>query len=164
MLNFKTTLKGQSVSLIFLLILLMFGAGSAQSLPLDVFFAEGKTEEGFAYMAGGFGIGERDVMEEQSDDYNLKLIFAENSGIYLADVKLTVENENGQEIVNTTAPGPWFYIQLPPGRYDVTADFEGEVKKINNISVSESRQASRIFHWDLPSEPEHPQLALQQNQ
>jgi hypothetical protein len=112
-------------------------------------------------MAGGFGTDEREQMAEQSRDYNLKLVFAEKAGIYLADARIDIENEKGEEIVNITAPGPWFYIELPPGTYNVTARFEGNTKTIRNIPVSKSQQTARILHWDLPGEPEHPELLSQ---
>ena len=125
---------------------------------LDGSFTVAKTETGFPYMEGGVGIDERQLMAERDDNFNVKLIFAEKSGIYMADVKLVFTNQKGEEVVNTTAEGPWFYIQLPTGQYDVKASFAGRTKVIRNIPVSKSRQTSRIFHWDLPLEPEHPQL------
>jgi hypothetical protein len=104
-------------------------------------------------MAGGFGTDERQLMLEQSGKY-----FAEKAGIYMADTRVVIENEKGEEVLNMRAPGPWLYVQLPPGTYNVTASFEGNSKTIKNIPVSKSQQISRIFHWDVAGEPEHPQL------
>ena len=133
----------------------------AQSSSLSYPFTKSQTADGFRYMTGGFGIDDREQMTEQSRDYNLKLMFAEKAGIYLADARVAIENEKGEEIVNITAPGPWFYIQLPPGTYNVTASFEGNTKTIRNIPVSKSQQTSRLFHWDVAGEPEHPELLSQ---
>jgi uncharacterized protein YigE (DUF2233 family) len=121
-------------------------------------FRTAKTQEGFPYLTGGISIDERQLMAERDDEYNLKLVFAEKSGIYLADVKLGIFDQKGQQIAAVTAPGPWFYIQLPPGKYDVRASFDGRTKTIRSIPVLKAQQTSRIFHWDLPSEPEHPEL------
>ena len=132
--------------------------GAAGSLVTDHEFTAATTRAGYPYMAGGVSIDERQLMAELGDSFNLKLTFTEKSGIYLADVGLIITNQNGEAVVNTSSGGPWFYIQLPPGKYDVKASFAGRTKRISNIPVSKSRQISRIFHWDLPSEPEHPQL------
>jgi hypothetical protein len=132
---------------------------SGQSSPLS--FVKSQTAEGLPYMTGGISIEERQRMSEQSSGYNLKLIFAENAGIYLADVKVAIKNDHGEQIGDVTSPGPWFFIQLPPGRYYVNATFEGSTKAIRNVPVSKSQQSARIIHWDLPGEPEHPELLSQ---
>jgi hypothetical protein len=141
-----------------ILLALGISQAAADSSVFGHEFRTATTEQGFPFMAGGISVDERQLMVERDDKFNLKLVFAEKSGIYLADVKLGIFNQNGQEIAAITAPGPWFYIQLPPGRYDVRASFDGSTKTIRNIPVSKGQQTSRIFHWDLPSEPEHPQL------
>lgn len=132
--------------------------GSAGSPVTGYGFTTAETAKGFPYMTGGVGIDERQVMEQRDDPFNLKLVFAEKSGLYLADVRLRILNQDGREIAATAATGPWFYIQLPPGEYDVQASFDGKTQMIRNIEVSEAQQTTRILHWDLPSEPEHPQL------
>ena len=109
-------------------------------------------------MAGGVSIDERQLMAELGNNFNLKLTLAEESGIYLADVGLVITNQKNEEVVNTSVGGPWFYIQLPPGKYDLKASFAGRTKAFGNIPVSKYQQTSRMFHWDLPSEPEHPEL------
>ena len=50
--------------------------------------AKGATEQGFPYMSGGVGLDEREVMRSWGAAYNLRLSFAETSGMYLSDVKL----------------------------------------------------------------------------
>lgn len=132
--------------------------GAAGSFVTDHEFTAATTRAGYPYMAGGVSIDERQLMAELGNNFNLKLTFAEESGIYLADVGLVITNQKNEEVVNTSAGGPWFYIQLPPGKYDVKASFAGRTKTISDIPVSNSQQISRMFHWDLPSEPEHPQL------
>ena len=132
--------------------------GAAGSFITDHEFTAATTRAGYPYMSGGVSIDERQLMAELGDNFNLKLTFAEESGIYLADVGLVITKQSGEEVVNTSAGGPWFYIQLPSGKYDVKASFAGRTKRISNIPVSKSQQISRMFHWDLPSEPEHPQL------
>jgi hypothetical protein len=150
----------RALVLIASLILILLGTSRARadSAQLGIEPVAAKTQEGFPYLTGGISIDERQLMAERDDEYNLKLVFAEKSGIYLADVKLGIFDQKGQQIAAVTAPGPWFYIQLPPGKYDVRASFDGRTKTIRSIPVLKAQQTSRIFHWDLPSEPEHPEL------
>lgn len=110
----------------------------------------GSTEQGYGYMTGGIGLDEREVMQSWGGAYDLKLSFAETSGTYLSDVKLSIiEDEKGREMIRTTSNGPWFYVQLPPGTYTVKATFEDETKQIKNLHLAEGDRAMRLLHWDL---------------
>jgi hypothetical protein len=116
------------------------------------FFKQGTTERGFPYMSGGVGSGEREQMSKQSDQYNLKLVFAEDVGVYLADIRVLIRDQSGKELVNTVSGGPWFFLQLPPGRYDIEASFNGKTKRIHNLQVSQGQRVARTLHWDVPVE------------
>jgi hypothetical protein len=112
----------------------------------------GKTDEGVRYMMGGVGIGERDLMQSRAEEYNLKLSFAEKVGVYLADVDVVVEDRSGKKIISRKTNGPWLYLQLPPGTYDVKATFEGETKELKNVRVTSAARLTRVMRWDLPEE------------
>lgn len=113
---------------------------------------KGKTKQGFSFMSGGVGADERQIMEESGKGYNLKLSFAEKSGKYLSGVELVIADEKGKEIVRTTVNGPWFYIQLPAGRYNVTATLAGAAKRIKDLDVPGKTRVFRLLHWDLKEE------------
>lgn len=102
-------------------------------------------------MTGGVGTDERKIMQTWARDYNVKLAFAEISGVYLSDVELWIEKD-GREMVHETANGPWFYIKLPPGDYTVKATYEDETKQIKNLQVAEGHRVTRLLHWDLKEE------------
>lgn len=112
----------------------------------------GKSDAGVAYMMGGIGTGEREAMESQGEDYNLKLSFSEKSGVYLTDVGVVVENRNGKEVLNITTNGPWLYLQLPRGSYTVKSTYNGESERIENLRVTGGGRVQRIVRWDLPEE------------
>jgi hypothetical protein len=113
--------------------------------------SRGVTEQGLAYMTGGVGTDERKIMQSWAGDYNVKLAFAEMSGVYLSDVELWIEKD-GREIVHETSNGPWFYIKLPPGEYTVEATYEDETKQIKNLQVAKGARVARLLHWDLEEE------------
>jgi hypothetical protein len=110
------------------------------------------SDRGVAYMTGGVGIGEREIMESWGKDYNLKLSFTEKSGVYLADVGVVVEDRNGNEMINITTNGPWLYLQLPPGSYTVKTTYNDEARRIENLRVSGGDRVRRVVRWDLPEE------------
>ena len=142
------------------LLLAMSLAAFSPWVPTEAVFAEpssaqgrgivkGETKQGFSYISGGIGAEEREQMEKWAKAYNLELSFAVKTGQYLSDVSLTIEDEKGNAIVTTIAQGPWFYIQLPPGRYTVKATFEGQAKEIRDLQLSKDHHVSRVMHWDL---------------
>jgi hypothetical protein len=103
-------------------------------------------------MTGGVGIGEREKMENWAQNYNLKLSFAEEAGVYLADVGVVVEDQRGKQLINMTSNGPWLYLQLPPGDYTVRATVNGETKQSKNVHLENGTRVTRIMRWDLPQE------------
>jgi hypothetical protein len=97
------------------------------------------TAHGIKYMEGGVGIDERAVMDRIDKMYNLKLVFAEPSGPYLASVNVILENASGKKLMQTTAPGPWFFAKLPDGKYRIVATFRGE-KEVREVEIGRSLQ------------------------
>jgi hypothetical protein len=111
----------------------------------------GIAEQGFAYMTGGIGSAERETMDSWAGSYNLKLAFAETSGVYISDVELLIE-KNGRQLVRATTNGPWFYIKLPPGKYFVKATHEDATKQINNLQLAKGVRVTRFLHWSSEKE------------
>ncbi len=112
----------------------------------------GKTQQGYAYMSGGVGVEERNEMANQAKNYDLKLSFADRTGDYLSDVKVIIDDEHGNEIVNTTTNGPWLYIELPSGKYQVKATFDNRPEEIKNVQISKGHEIARLLHWDLANQ------------
>jgi len=115
----------------------------AESLPG---ITRGVTEQGSPYMTGGVGSGEREKMQSLAGEYNLKLSFAETSGMYISDVWLSIAKD-GRQILQTITNGPWFYIKLPPGVYTVEAAYENETKRIENLDIGKGDRVTRLIHW-----------------
>ena len=125
----------------------------------------GKTDKGYQYMSGGVGIGERAQMQKQARNYDLDLSFADAKGHYLSDVKVAITDEHGNQIVDTTTAGPLLYVELPSGKYNVKADFNGHTEEIKNLDVSKEHLLARLMHWQVAdqttakAEGTKPQLA-----
>ena len=109
-----------------------------------------KTEQGYAFMSGGVGIGERNVMQRKARAYDLDLSFANRQGQYLSDIKVIIDNEHGKQIVDSTTTGPLFYIELPPGKYDVKATFDNKTEEVKNLNISKNHSTKELLHWNVP--------------
>jgi hypothetical protein len=108
-----------------------------------------KTEQGYAFMSGGVGIEERNLMQRKAGGYDLDLSFADRQGHYLSDVKVVIDDQHGKQLVDSTTTGPFFYIDLPPGKYDVKASFDNKTEEVKNLNISKDHSTKELLHWSL---------------
>jgi hypothetical protein len=106
---------------------------------------EKTTMDGMQCISGGVGMGERQRMESMAADYNLKLVFAMDSGNYLADITVTITNSAGAKELMTTADGPWVYAKVPQGTYRIEAVHDGK-RKTKIVDAGSGMQVV-MFHW-----------------
>ena len=126
-----------------LLALAGMGSPLAQS---SVEGAQEVSDVGVPYISGGVGKHEREQLEAVAKDYNLKLVFAQSSGAFVAEVQVTVMDGTGSKVVDATSNGPWFFAKLPAGTYSVEAAYGG-VAKQSDASVPATGQRSVDFRW-----------------
>jgi hypothetical protein len=134
--------------------LLLFAANAlAQSSlqnPPGILMAA--TDQGVRYLTGGIGSEEREAMETLGTKFNLKLIFAELSGDYIAGVGAILSDQHGKELGRIITNGPWLYVRLSPGTYRVKATLDGVTQEIAKLRIREHGQVVRFMHWDLDEE------------
>ena len=94
--------------------LLLVPALAAQRLPMDAPFRVNNVDA----VCTGESLDTR--ADPRWNDYALKIEFAGPGGQYVGGETATIA-QNGKDILNVTCAGPWILLQLPPGRYDVTA-------------------------------------------
>ncbi len=122
---------------------------SAAEFPSGAMLTRGTTAQGFPYVTGGVSSEEREILEQSANVYNVRLTFAEKGGAYLSDVNLVITDTKAKEIVAILTNGPLFYIQLPPGRYDVSATFNNEAKKLKSLVVPKDKTVRQTLVWNL---------------
>jgi hypothetical protein len=107
-----------------------------------------------ACVTGGIGSTEREELQQQAGQYNLWLRTAANkSGAYLADIKIIVRDDKTKAVLlTTTLDGPWLFLSLPEGRYEVEAQYHDKakrseqiVKKVTDIKKGSQRQMMMYF-------------------
>ena len=104
-------------------------------------------QNGMTYLSGGIGEDEARAIE-QAQGYNLHMTFAigpENK--YVPDVEVTVQNASGQTLLTLSDAGPLVYVLLPPGKYNVVATRNGEVRR-DTAEVGSGAARKLVFHWN----------------
>lgn len=101
---------------------------------------------GIPYASGGVGTESIDRLNRVVGDFNLKLVFAANSGSYLSDVQVAISDGKGKELLSKTSLGPWFLVKLPAGKYRIVANFAGKAET-REITVGGEKLATIDFRW-----------------
>ncbi len=96
-------------------------------------------------VSGGIGDSGLDDITAVQNSYNLKLIFAEDNGAYLADIGVLIRDQKGNTVVNTTSGGPILLINLRPGTYLVSSTIAGETKT-QRVTVRGSGLSTHYVH------------------
>jgi len=134
-----------SVFQLFMLLLAL-----ASFSPLAANAQEDVLEPGFAngvpYLSGGIGDEEREAIDRARKSYNTKLVLAETSGSYVSNVSLAVATVLGEPVITLFGAGPLVLLQLPPGSYLVTADYDGR-KAQKRFDVSDNVAQTINVAW-----------------
>jgi hypothetical protein len=102
--------------------------------------------QGVRFVTGGIGEEERAAILAASADFNLKLLFAEKGGAYLADVTVVVTGADGAKVLELKADGPLVLASLPVGAYRVAATAGGR-EQVRSASIPATGQRSLAFYW-----------------
>src|SRR4030042_2735367 len=115
------------INILFCGILLI--AGCAANQAAGILPVEQKEYQGIPYVSGGIGSDEREKLAAIGKNYSLKLVFAIKGGEYLADVEVEISDSTGKKVLDAVADGPWFFTNLPPGKFTITATMMGKEQK-----------------------------------
>lgn len=104
------------------------------------------TEKGVSYVSGGVGDDERQALKAMSDRFNLKVLMALESGHFVSNATVRVEDSQGQTVLDTVADGPLLLVQLKPGTYTVTCSLGGKELR-QRAHVTAGAQQQLVFRW-----------------
>ncbi|ARU04607.1 hypothetical protein CCO03_07915 [Comamonas serinivorans] len=115
-----------------------------------------QVQGGVRYLSGGIGTDESRALREAAKDWPLTLAFAVRDGeahAFAVDVRVRIADAQGQPVLTITAQGPLLLAQLRPGRYTVTATFEGNTVTAtfegNTVTRQVHLQAGQPVHETL---------------
>ncbi|MBI1212534.1 MAG: hypothetical protein GC190_13805 [Alphaproteobacteria bacterium] len=75
------------------------------------------------------GVGDEAMSDPRWRDYSVRLEFAGGNREYLADLDVSIETQDGQELLAVHCSGPWVLADLDPGKYRVRATYERNLTK-----------------------------------
>ena len=127
----------------FLLTLLISSAAWAQGTPLTL--AE-QHYGAVAYVSGGIGDDERDEIRAREKDFNLRLLFCERDGTYLANIDVRLTNAKGETVLEAKSVGPFLLAQLPSGNYAVEVSSNGQ-RQQGKLSIPPKGRREGVFRW-----------------
>lgn len=104
-----------------------------------------ESSNGIDYINGGASLGEAQYMKQRARDFPLELLFSGKGGEYGVADRVTVR-QGDSEVASVADAGPYLLMSLPPGRYTVEADFDGQIEK-RAVTVGKSPQT---VNWNTP--------------
>jgi len=118
-------------------------AGAAPAAALE----RGVTRDGWPYVAGGFGLNERQQIERERRDFRLRVTTAaRGSGAYLSGVRIRIADASWRCVFDQDVGGPWLLVDLPPGRYTVRASLHGQAAEQKTLlGVADRREIYFYF-------------------
>lgn len=113
----------------------------AQSAPQPA------SQNGVSYVTGGVGEDEEALFRSAASRYNLRMTFTSKAGNYLSDVDVIITAKVGRPVLTVRTQGPFLFVQLPPGAYEIAAKAH-QVAQTRKIVVA-SRGANELrFSWE----------------
>jgi hypothetical protein len=105
------------------------------------------------YFSAGIGQVER---EAAYPAFSLKLVFTAGGKPFVTGVTVTVRNAQGQKVISVPADhitGPWLFIDLPEGVYEVAASLGGKAQAVKGIKVVRGRVTTQHVRWSEDHSP-----------
>jgi hypothetical protein len=103
-----------------------------------------KKKDGVSYMCSGIGESKDDP---RTGKFPLKIVFATNSSALYSDVNVKIYGEeSGKSVFDLFCDGAWLLVDLPAGKYRVTAtDQKGQSRSCSITSGSSQTQC--VLRW-----------------
>lgn len=116
------------------------GQRSKDSLPIY-------RSDGVRYFSAGVGIEERTA---EYPPFSLKLVFTAGGKPFLAGVSVTIQPAKGGPpitIPRDHVNGPWLFIDLPAGTYDLAATYADRRQGLKGVTVEAGKMKTLHLRW-----------------
>jgi hypothetical protein len=108
-------------------------------LPVDT-----QQYESVSYYSGGVGAEERRQMPQL---YLLKVVFRTDGGHLLSDADVTMSAGGKTVFRGRSQNGPWLFVDLPPGVYDIEAVLNGKVRSVKGARLTAGKLRTVFLTW-----------------
>jgi hypothetical protein len=105
------------------------------------------------YFSTGIGQVER---QAAYPPFSLKLVFTAGGKPFVTGVTVTLRDAKGETALSIPADhitGPWLFIDLPEGAYEVTASLGGQAQVMKSIKVSSGKVTTQHVRWSEDRSP-----------
>ncbi len=113
------------------------------------------------YITGGVGEDEAMALKQAAAKYAVELLFVQKAtprDEFLADVKVIIRDRSHAVVLDTVSKGPFLLANLPAGKYQVEADYDGVAKR-QTVEIREGKHARAVFVWAMRDETNTPALS-----
>ncbi|WP_144173297.1 carboxypeptidase regulatory-like domain-containing protein [Pseudomonas sp. Kh13] len=123
-------------------------AAADLNAPIDMQAVQLQQQEqnGVRYLQGGIGQDEANALRK-TPGYDLHVELSTGpEGKFQSGATVDIQNAQGQPVLSVTDAGPLLYVQLPPGKYKVTGNAQGETVQ-QLVTVSGKAPATVNLNW-----------------
>lgn len=98
--------------------------------------------DGISYITGGIGDEEMGEMAAQEPNFNVRILISSTSGEYMGENAIRFLDKSGAEVLRVEEVGPFFYANLPAGKYTVEVASPKGTIKTAKVTAREKAPAS----------------------
>ncbi|MGS7249741.1 carboxypeptidase regulatory-like domain-containing protein [Pseudomonas anuradhapurensis] len=123
-------------------------AAADLNAPIDMQAVQLQPQEqnGVRYLQGGIGQDEANAMRK-TPGYDLHVELSTGpEGKFQSGASVDIQNAQGQPVLSIPDAGPLLYVQLPPGKYKVTGNAQGETVQ-QMVTVNGKSPATVNLNW-----------------
>jgi len=80
----------------------------------------------------------------------LKLVFTAGGKPYLTGVDVAIRALNGETAITIPkeeVEGPWLFVDLPTGTYDITATYGTQQQSLKGMKIVSGKQKTLYVRW-----------------
>lgn len=123
-------------------------AAADLNAPVDMQAVQLQQQEqnGVRYLQGGIGQDEANALRK-TPGYDLHVELSTGpEGKFQSGATVDIQNAQGQPVLSVADAGPLLYVQLPPGKYKVTGNAQGETVQ-QLVTVSGKTPVTVNLNW-----------------
>lgn len=111
------------------------------------------------YFSAGIGLVER---EAAYPPFPLKLVFTAGGKSFVTGVEVVLRRSKSATVLTVPrehVTGPWLFIDVPDGTYEVAATLGGQIKQVKGIDVRRGHITTQHVRWAEDRSPALPPQA-----
>ncbi|MCE5993989.1 carboxypeptidase regulatory-like domain-containing protein [Pseudomonas sp. KCA11] len=123
-------------------------AAADLNAPIDMQAVQLQQQEqnGVRYLQGGIGQDEANALRK-TPGYDLHVELSTGpEGKFQSGATVDIQNAQGHSVLSVVDAGPLLYVQLPPGKYKVTGNAQGETVQ-QLVTVTGKAPATVNLNW-----------------